>query len=94
MVTVRRLRWDPWNVEHIARHEVTMEEVEGVCRGEPLAQQSHQGRMVLIGPTPAGRVLAVILEPEGFGVYYPVTARPASRKERALYDQNEGGTSQ
>ncbi len=25
------------------------------------------------------------------GVYYPVTARPASRKERALYEQWKGG---
>jgi hypothetical protein len=37
-------------------------------------------------------MLAVILDPEEEeGVYYPVTARPASRKERRLYREQKGG---
>jgi hypothetical protein len=36
-------------------------------------------------------MLAVILDPEeAEGVYYPVTARPASRKERRLYLETKG----
>jgi hypothetical protein len=38
-------------------------------------------------------MLAIILDPEGRGVYYPVTARPASRKERALYQREKGDES-
>lgn len=91
MLTVRRLIWDPWNVAHIARHAVAPEEVEEVCHGDPLVQRGYQGRVALIGPTSSGRLLAVVLDPEGRGVYYPVTARPASRKERALYRQEKGG---
>ena len=41
MPDVGRLIWDPWNIGHIARHDVTPEEVEQVCRGP------HVERVVL-----------------------------------------------
>lgn len=64
MAFVGQLRWDPWNVTHIARHGVTREEVEQVCRGDSVRLQSYLGRIVLVGPTEAGRVIAVVLDPE------------------------------
>ena len=80
MLVVRRLIWDPWNVAHIARHQVTPDEVEEVCHGDPIVQVGKQGRSLVFGPTQAGRMLAIVLDPEtGEGVYYPETARPASR---------------
>lgn len=86
-----QLIWDGWNVAHIARHDVTPIEVEDLCHGDPVGLQSYQGRLVLIGPTQAGRMLAAVLEPVGdAGVFYPVTARPASRKERRYYRQQKG----
>ena len=85
MVYVRRLRWDAWNVGHIARHDVTPDEVEQLCRGKPLTSETYRERLRLIGPTDAERMLTVILAPEGNGVYYTVTARPASRRERRRY---------
>jgi uncharacterized DUF497 family protein len=88
MISVRRLRWDAWNV---ARHQVVPEEVEEVCRGDPLVQQTYKRRLTLIGPTAVGRTLAVVLVPLGRGEYYPVTARPASRKERTIYQQQKRG---
>ena len=91
MIFIRRLIWDSWNVDHIARHRVTPEEVEEVCHGAPLAQRSYKGRIILLGPTATGKLLAVILAPEGRGVYYPVTARPASRKERGMYQRHRRG---
>ncbi len=86
MIFLRRLVWDSWNVAHIARHEVTPGEVEEVCHGEYIVRQTYDDRLLLIGPTLSGRILAVILDPtKKAGVYYPVTARPASRKECGLY---------
>ena len=82
MIHLRRLRWDDWNIAHIARHDVTLEEAEEVCHGEFFLLQGKKRRIILIGPTRAGRMLALVLEHEGEGDYYPVTARPASRKER------------
>lgn len=91
MLFIRRLIWDAWNVAHIARHQVSPKEVEEVCHGAPLVRQSHKGRFLLIGPTFSGRILVVVLAPERRGVYYPVTARPASRKERRRYQEEKGG---
>ncbi len=93
MVLVRRLLWDPRNVSHIARHQVTPDEVEQVCRGSPVSLGGFGGRLILIGPTRGSRMLAAVLDPEGGDVYYPVTARPASRKERRYYQMQTGGHS-
>ena len=76
---------------HIARHDVTPQEVVEVCHGDPLVQEGKKGRSLVLGPTLAGRMLTVVLDQEGEGVYYPVTARPASRRERAVYAQEKGG---
>jgi uncharacterized DUF497 family protein len=91
MVFIRRLLWDAWNVAHIARHQVTPEEVEEVCHGDPVVRAGYRGRIVLIGPTGRGRILSVILAPLGRGVYYPVTAFPASRRMRRSYHPEKGG---
>jgi uncharacterized DUF497 family protein len=42
---------------------------------------------MVIGMTESGRTLVVILDGVELGVYYPVTARPANRRERGLYDE-------
>lgn len=91
MTLVRRLIWDNWNVNHIARHQVTPEEVEEVCHGDHIVREAKKGKLLLIGPTPAGQMLAVVLGAEGDGIYYVVTARVADRKERRLYQAEKGG---
>lgn len=92
MIYVRRLVWDTWNVAHIARHQVTPEEVEEVCHGRPVTSEAYKGRFRVVGPTLNGRMLAVILAPEDDeGVYYTVTARPADRKEQRNYQEQIGG---
>jgi len=92
MLAIRRLIWDSWNIAHIARHHVIPEEVEAVCHGDYIVRQAYQGRLMLIGPTAAGRVLAVILDSQGEGLYYPVTARPADRKERRIWREERGAS--
>ena len=81
---VRRLIWDDWNEDHIARHQVDREDVEVVCRSSrSLGVRMRRGRYRVIGQTGEGRYLAVILDavPNG-GVYYAVTARNATDPER------------
>ncbi|MBI3330420.1 MAG: BrnT family toxin [Nitrospinae bacterium] len=91
MLTINRLIWDTWNVAHIARHHVTPEEVEEVCHGQPVTSRTYKGRLRVVGPTRRRRLLAVILAPtQDEGVYYPVTARPADRKERRIYQHHRG----
>lgn len=92
MIFVRRLNWDAWNVAHIARHGVIPDEAEEAYHGDPYTDEGKKGRIRLVGPTRAGRMLAMILDPEEEeGVYYPVTARPASRRERELHRGQKGG---
>jgi hypothetical protein len=91
MLFVRRLIWDSWNIAHIARHDVIPDEVEEVCHGAPVTSQTYNGRIRVVGPTQARRMLTVILAPtDQQGIYYPITARPADRKERRHYEQQQG----
>lgn len=92
MIHIRRLVWDGWNIDHIARHKVTPEEAEEVCHSDFLLLEGKKGRLLIIGLTQQGRMLAVVLDPESeAGVYYPVTARSAATKERRLYQKYKGG---
>ncbi len=91
VIIIEQIVWDEWNVAHIARHQVTPGEVEEVVWGEPLAGETYAGRLRLIGLTREGRMLTVILAPKGAGMYYTVTARVASKKERVLYREWKGG---
>lgn len=89
MAFIRKLRWDEWNAIHIARHNVTPEEVEDICHNDPLVQVGKKGRKLVIGLTKEDRIITIVLDSEGPGKYYPVTARDASRKERKLYNQEK-----
>ena len=77
-----RLVWNVWNLAHIARHGVTQDEVGEILQGTTVVRDTYGGRLIAIGLTETGRMLAVILEPEQNDTYYVVTARPASRNER------------
>ncbi len=93
---VDRLDWDEWNTTHIwERHNLTREEVEEAIAGETIARASRKNRFLVLGPTRAGRLLAVVIGavPDEPGAYYTVSARPASRQERRYYreQQAKGG---
>ncbi len=89
-----RLHWDDWNRDHIAKHAVLPEEVEEVIAGLPTVSETYKQRLQLVGPTLAGRVLSIVVGavPSRPGIYYVFSARPASRKERGMYEQSKGGS--
>lgn len=87
MVYVRELRWNPGVVAHVAQHDVTLDEVEEVRLGDPMSADAYAGRVMVIGPTNSGRMLAVIISHVDNDMYDVITARPASRKERRRYLQ-------
>lgn len=94
MLIIHRLVWDSWNIEHIARHSVTPKEVDEACHNENSVRETYGKRLMVIGPTKSGKLLAIILAFKAEGVYYPVTAWPASGKLRRLHQQErkEGTT--
>lgn len=90
MLFILHLIWASWNVAHIAHHEVSPNEVEDVCHSDPLVQEGKKNRLLIIGITKDKRMLSIILDhEEEEGIYYPVTARTASKKERKLYKQEK-----
>lgn len=92
MINIRGLIWDAWNVAHIARHNVTPEEVEQVCHTDPVVQKGKERRLLVFGPTDSGKMLAVILDKEEEkDVYYPITAYKASKKLIRIYLKQKGG---
>ena len=92
MIKVKKLIWDSWNVKHIARHHVLTGEVEAVCHGATLILRGQQkGRLLLIGSTEENRMISIVLESKGHGVYYPVTAYDSDLKDIALYKRLKGG---
>ena len=81
MVHIEGLRWDEEAEDHIARHGVVFWEVEEAVANIRYAKRSR-GYLQVIGQTDAGRYLTVILDEEDDGIWYPVTARPATENER------------
>ena len=87
------LDWDRWNIEHIAKHNVTPQEVEEVVDDEDVVvRETYKNRLQVIGPTRRGRILAVVIGPvlDQREVHYTFSARPASRKERRFYLEQRG----
>jgi len=91
-----RLDWDTWNSEHIARHGVTREQVQEAVAGDTVTRATYKSRFLVLGPTRAGRMLAVVIGPVPGqpGAFYTFSARPASRSERRLYSDAKGGEEQ
>lgn len=85
MHRISRLEWDDANVEHIAKHGVSPEEVEEVCYSRPLFMRSRDEIWLAYGQTFGGRYLFVVLGLREEGVARCITARTMTDKERRLY---------
>lgn len=83
--------WPVDRVEHIAKHNVDMHEVEEVCFGEPLVLRAKSKGdnpvYYILGQTASGRYLfcVIIHFPDGKG--YPVTARDMTSKEKNRFQK-------
>jgi len=42
MIYIRELLWTDWNIEHIARHNVSPDEVEEVCYSNPFVARARK----------------------------------------------------
>lgn len=82
---ILRLIWDEWNLDHIAKHNVTPEEVEQVCKDKHLANKWKNKTYRVIGQTKDGRYLTIFLAPRLRQSYYPVTARDSTLGEKRAY---------
>jgi hypothetical protein len=77
------LAWGDWNLEHITKHSVTPDEVEEVLASDAIYRSSYKNRIVVTGPTQAGRMLTVIIGES------PRRARPATNREQREYQREK-----
>jgi len=87
-IVVKKLIWDKYNIEHIKKHNVTVAEVEEIAKSTLAHKKAKKGRYLIIGRA-GKRILSVVLNRKGLGVYYPVTARDAAKKERRQVYEKE-----
>jgi len=87
-IKIVKLTWDEFNSGHIQKHHVTQDEVEEAAHNIIAHKKAKKGRYLIIGRV-GSRILSVVINRKGIGVYYPVTARDAARKERKLVYEKE-----
>jgi uncharacterized DUF497 family protein len=71
------------NVQHIARHNLTMEDVEDAFQNpKGIGTSRSSGRPVVFGETRTGRYIMVAYDVIDASTVYPVTAYDVSRPKR------------
>lgn len=87
-IVIRKIVLDDWNKEHIKKHKLSQREV--IKAGESIIyhKKSYQGRYLVIGRS-GSRLIAIVLKRLDLGMYYLITARDASKKERQRVYENE-----
>lgn len=86
--------WDSGNSnKSLKKHDVGLDEIESMFEMKmavPLGRQVTpavvEERLCLVGPTETGRMLSVVFTLRD-GRVRPISGRPASRKERGLYEE-------
>ena len=90
-MNIYEIIWPEERIEHIARHNVSPEEVEEVCFSRSLVlrakQQGANPVYYVLGQTNSGRYLFCVIIQFSGGKGYPITARPMTDKEKSRYWQ-------
>ncbi len=83
---ITEFEWDDDNIEHVARHHVSPDEVEDVAfDDEPWVKRGRGETRYMLGYTVAGRYLFVVYVLKGKGRARVITAMDMDEKTRRLY---------
>ncbi|MGQ9627859.1 MAG: BrnT family toxin [Anaerolineae bacterium] len=88
---IDRLIWNRRNTAHIARHNVSQNEVYETCApGRHLARRIGQEKRGLLryhvyGQTLSGRYLFIVLDRKYGATFYVVTARDMNAAEKKMF---------
>ncbi len=83
---ITEFEWDDDNIEHVARHHVSPDEVEAVAfDDEPWVKRARGETRYMLGYTVAGRYLFVVYILKGKGRARVITAMDMDEKTRRLY---------
>lgn len=87
-VAWREIRWTEDSETHIARHDVTPDEVEELVNTRPRWEKPGRGGTELIyGTTDAGRHLLVVASKAADGLDFIVTARDMDPDEQREFSR-------
>jgi uncharacterized DUF497 family protein len=85
-VELTEFEWDESNIEHILRHDVSPDEVEGVAfDDEPWIKKGRKGARYMLGYTAAGRYLFTVYVTKSKGIATVITSKDMDEKTRKLY---------
>lgn len=83
---ITEFEWDDDNIEHVARHHASPDEVEDVAfDDEPWVKRGRGETRYMLGYTVAGRYLFVVYVLKGKGRARVITAMDMDEKTRRLY---------
>jgi uncharacterized DUF497 family protein len=86
--------WDESNVEHLARHGISPEEVEELFLGRTIRLRmatDAPDRVPVLGRTLGGRYLLIICQQKAGSLIRPFTGRDMRPHERRIYERQTGG---
>ena len=90
LIRIEGLSWDERSEEHIATHGIRFEDVEEAVQRILYHRRSGE-YLLVIGQDASGRHLTIVLDDDGDGLWYPVTARLTSGSERRLLKRKKAG---
>ncbi len=86
---IRCFDWDTNNIEHIARHNISPDEVETVFENA-LFRKGRDGRYLVYGTTDSGRYLFIVITVSKSGLARIITARNMIPTEKRYYSKERG----
>jgi uncharacterized DUF497 family protein len=84
---IRGFDWNERNINHIARHGVTPQEVEESCFNQLLCRKTKLKLYLVYSQTDAGRYLLTVLRLNPLNIAYTITARGMTDREQKYYRQ-------
>lgn len=80
-IKIKTLVWDEWNIEHIKKHKVKIEEIAEAGENLFFHRKTKKGRYLVVGKS-RRRLITLILNRKDTGKYYLVTAFDSAKKDR------------
>lgn len=88
---ITSLEWDEANIAHIARHNISPEELEEAVFDHPgIWERGRTGRYYLLSRTLSGNYIFAVFEYLKNGLARPVTARDMIDTEKRRYEKRCG----
>ncbi len=87
-IKITTLVWNGWNIEHIKKHRVKIEEITEAENNIYFHRKTDKDRYLVVGRSGI-RLITLIIKRKGLGKYYLVTAFDTAKKDRRIVYEKE-----